>query len=203
MAGENSDTTHDVTLVAPGPPGVDQPPGGTLRQVLAPHGRAIAVLAAVTLAVAVTLLITLPRPHGDAVRVVDTAPAVAAASKVPGFPVYVPDPLPAGWHADSVRFDHPKAGAHLHIGYLAPDGGYVGLEETNGLKVYTFVTSMSAGAVFRGFVTIDGTDWTRLSSDRKTQDSVVWYGTHSVVVVTGTTSLANLELLAASLHVGR
>jgi hypothetical protein len=93
-------------------------------------------------------------------------------------------------------------GPQLHIGYLAPDGGYVGLEEANLPNSWRFVTTRSAGNVFRDLRTIDGQVWAHLQSNRKSQDSLVWYGPNSVVMVTGTTSVPNLERLAASLHVG-
>jgi hypothetical protein len=78
----------------------------------------------------------------------------------------------------------------------------VGLEEANLPNTWRFVTTRSAGNVFRDLRTIDGDVWAHVHSDRKVQDSLVWYGPNSVVMVTGTTSMANLEQLAASLHVG-
>jgi hypothetical protein len=60
----------------------------------------------------------------------------------------------------------------------------------------------SAGDVFQNMRTIDGVVWVHLLSDRKSQESLVWYGPHGMVVITGTSSLTNLEQLAASLHVG-
>jgi hypothetical protein len=206
MAGGHTiNTMDDVTTVESCPPGADRPVGGPLHKVLVPHRRgwrSIVISITVALAVAVTLLITLPRPDAGTVQVVDLGPAVASASKAPDFAVYVPAPLPAGWYPNSVRFDLAKAGPHLHIGYLAPDHGYVGLEETNTANFWRFVTVMTAGAVFRELITMDGNVWTHLQSDRKSQDSLVWYGPKGVVVLTGTTGLANLKALAASLHVG-
>ncbi|HXR42766.1 MAG TPA: DUF4245 domain-containing protein [Acidothermaceae bacterium] len=185
------------------PPGSDEPSGGSLRQVLKPNRRSVAVAAVAVLAVAVALFVVLPRPHAGAVQVVDPGPAIAKAKAVPGFAVYTPSPLPAGWYPNSVRFDRAKAGPHLHIGYLAPDHGYVGIEEAHLANSWRFVTTQSAGAVFKDLITIDGDVWAHVQSDRKVQDTLVWYGPSSVVVVTGTASMANLKALAASLHVGR
>jgi hypothetical protein len=148
------------------------------------------------------LLIALPRPNADTVIPVDPSSAIEQAEAVPGFAVYLPEPLPAGWQPNSARFELTKDGPQLHIGYLAPDGGYVGLEEANLPNTWRFVTTRSAGNVFRDLRTIDGDVWAHVHSDRKVQDSLVWYGPNSVVMVTGTTSMANLEQLAASLHVG-
>jgi len=190
-------------LAAPGPVGGGRRARAELRQILAPHRRSIIALATVTVAVAVALLLALPRPQADAVKVVDPARAIERAQSTPDFPVYTPTPAPAGWYCNSARFGHDWIGAVLHIGYLAPDGGYAGVEETTGANKRIFVSTMSAGAIFDGLVTVDGQVWTHLQSDRKKQDSLVWYGPQSVVVVTGTTNVSNLEALAASLHVGR
>lgn len=180
------------------PPGADAQRFGS--PVFAPRWRAIAVAAGIVLAVAVTLLLALPKPNSASVRVVDPTRAIAQASAVPGFSVYVPSPLPDGWFPDSARFDHAETGPHLHIGYLTPDHGYAGLEESSGSNRWLFVDNMAAGAVLKDAVVIDGQLWVQMASDRKQQDSLVWYGPQTTVVVTGTTTLDNLKAFAASLH---
>lgn len=185
------------------PPGVDTPPGGSLREVLAPRPRVIGVYAAAAIAVGLVLLFALPRPHANAVKVINPAKSIAVARTIPNFPLYLPSPLPAGWYPNSSRFSLDWIGAVLHIGYFAPGGGYIGLEQTTGDNKLVFVSTMSAGAVYDGLVTLDGQVWVHLQSDRKSQDSLAWYGPQSVVVVTGTTTVANLEQFAGSLHVGR
>jgi hypothetical protein len=187
------------------PPGSDPATGSAsqrVREALRPNRRSLIVAVVAVLAVAVGLLIALPRPNADTVIPVDPSSAIEQAEAVPGFAVYLPEPLPAGWQPNSARFELTKDGPQLHIGYLAPDGGYVGLEEANLPNTWRFVTTRSAGNVFRDLRTIDGDVWAHVHSDRKVQDSLVWYGPNSVVMVTGTTSMANLEQLAASLHVG-
>jgi hypothetical protein len=185
------------------PPGADQPRFGPLRHLLAPGWRSIVVSAGLVLAVAVALLAALPRPDSAEVRVVDPSHAIAQAASQPGFPVYLPMPLPAGWYPNSARFDHAKTGPHLHIGYLTPDHAYAGLEESSGTNRTLFVTNMAAGAVFQEAVLIDGQLWVHVASDRKKQDSLVWYGPQTTVIVTGTTTVQNLTAFAASLHVRR
>ncbi|MGH8889771.1 MAG: DUF4245 family protein [Acidothermaceae bacterium] len=189
------------TAVTP-PPGADTPLGGGLREVLMPRWRTIAISVVATIAVALALLLALPRPHASAVKVINPAKSIAVARTIPNFPLYLPSPLPAGWYPNSSRFSLDWIGAVLHIGYLAPDGGYIGLEQTTGANKRVFVSTISAGAVFDGMVTVAGVAWFHLQSDRKSQDSLVWYGPRSVVVVTGTTTVANLERFAASLPVG-
>ena len=181
------------------PPGAD---AATLPAALRPSRRSLVVWAVAFLAVAIGLLVALPSPRADTVIPVDPSSAISQAAAVPGFKVYVPEPLPAGWQPNSARFQTTKGDPELHIGYLAPDGGYVGLEEANMPNSRQFVAMRSAGDVFRDVRTVDGQLWAHVQSDRKVQDSLVWYGPHAVVMVTGTTSVANLEQLAASLHVG-
>lgn len=181
------------------PPGADEAP---LPRSLRPSRRSLVVWAVAILAVAVGLLIALPTPRADKVIPVDPSSAIEQATAVPGFAVYLPEPLPQGWQPNSVRFQNTNAGPQLHIGYLAPDGGYAGLEEAHLANTRLFVAMRSAGNVFRDVRTINGQLWAHVQSDRKAQDSLVWYGPRSVVMVTGTTSVANLEKLAASLHVG-
>ena len=181
------------------PPGADAQRFGS--PVFAPRWRSIAVFAGLVLAVALTLLLALPGPNPASVRVVDPSRAIAQASAIPGFPVYVPSPPPSGWFPNSARFDHAQTGPHLHIGYLTPDQAYAGLEESSGANRWLFVDSMAAGAVLKDAVVIDGQLWVQMSSARKQQDSLVWYGPQTTVVVTGTTTLDNLKAFAASLHV--
>lgn len=199
MAERGAGTIDPVLTV---PPGVDDPPAGPLRQVLRPRWRAIAVWVGVLVAVAIVLDVVLPTPRAREVRVVDPKPSIAAAQGVAGFPLFLPSPLPAGWHPDSARFDRTgRLAPLLHIGYLAPDGGYAGLEETTTPRLASFGAVMSAGGVVVGVDDIDGAYWVEEQSNRKPQTTLVWYGSHGAVLVTGTTSLANLQALAASLHV--
>lgn len=198
--------THDVPSAAVPPPGADElPGGGGLRQVLAPRWRTIVISVALTLAAALTLLFALPRPEPKNVRVVDPSKAIAQAEAVPNFRIYLPSPLPAGWYPNSAWFgtvlDNYFAAPYLHIGYLTPDHAYIGLEQSNGTPRWRFVSTMTAGNVLQDLVTVDGTLWAHVQSSRKAQESLVWYGRDTVVVVSGTTSLANLEMFAASLHV--
>ena len=181
------------------PPGADAQRFGSL--LFAPRWRSIVVSAGLVLAVAVTLLLALPKPNPASVRVVDPSRAVAQASAIPGFSVYVPSPLPNGWFPNSARFDHAETGPHLHIGYLTPGHAYAGLEESSGANRWMFVDNMASGAVLTDAVVIDGQLWVQLASHRKQQNSLVWYGPQTTVVVTGTTTMDNLKAFAASLHV--
>jgi hypothetical protein len=188
------------------PPGGDVPRGGRLAEVLQPRWRSILSLTSVAVVVAIVLLIVLPNSHVGAVKVVDPSAAIAAARQVAPSIVVLPDPLPAGWQSDSAHFDRTAAGAHLHIGYFGPDHGYDGLEECNFTPAHTnikiFVAQMTADGDLVDLVTINGVIWTHdVSSRKSTQQSLIYYGQQTTIVVTGTSSLAELTALATSLHV--
>jgi hypothetical protein len=188
------------------PPGVDVPRGGNLAEVLRPHGRSIVVSTAIAVVLAIVLLIVLPRPHVSAVKAVSTAKVVARARAVAPAIVHVPDPLPPGWTADSAHFEVTAPGAHLHIGYVGPDHGYNGLEESDYTALHTnlkiFVAQMTADGDLVDLVTINGLVWTHdVSSRKSTQQSLIFYGPTTTTIVTGTSSLTDLTQLAASLHI--
>ncbi len=195
---------HEVGIVVP--PGADTPRDATLAQAIRPHWRSISIAMSAALVVAVVLLIVLPSQRSAAVRVVDTAPAIAQARQIAPAIVRIPTPLPAGWHADSSDFESAGSGAHLHLGYVGPDHGYNGVEDSNysskhaGLKV--FVAQMTADGAVINTVAIHGVLWVHLISNRKSsQQSLVEYTPTITTVVTGTSSLRNLENLAASLQI--
>lgn len=195
-----------IDVRAARPPGVDEwPPGEpwrrVVRHVVDPRWRSVVVSVVLVLAVAITLLVALPRPRAGAVKAIDPAPVVAEALAYPGFVAYTPDPLPVSWTPNSARFSTAWVGPVLHIGYRAPDGGYVGIEQTTGTNSRLFVDTEAAGAVPDGTVAINGVTWWKYQSDRKQQDSLVYYGPSSTLVITGTASDAELQQLAASLHI--
>jgi hypothetical protein len=184
-----------------GPPGVD-PPGASFAQALRPVWRSIAIFGGLGLVVALTLLVALPRPHAGAVKRIDPMPTIIRAQLLGTLPVFVPSALPAGWIPDSVHLDAAKGKEHLHLGYQAPDFGIVGVEQTTARKWRSVLSQVTAGGEATDYVMINGQRWVRLESPRRTLPSLVWYGPRNeVVIVTGTTSRANLETLAASLHI--
>jgi hypothetical protein len=194
----------DALIVVP--PGSDNPRGGTLKQVARPAWRSIVIATALAVVVAVVLFVVLPKPNDSAVKVIDPTSVIEKAMKQAPSIVRLPDPLPAGWRVDSAHFEVTAPGAHLHIGYAGPDNGINGLEETNFTAKHTdikiFVAQNTADGKLVDLVTINGLIWNHDVSTRlKAQQSLIFYGPTTTVVVTGTSSLANLTALAASLHI--
>jgi len=161
--------------------------------------RSLGVVLAVVL---VTVLITI-RTHGQEVRVVNYTPTLTEARRVAPFAVLAPADLPADWRATSGDYSPSqlthKVGVVLwHVGYLAPDGKYVGFEQTND-ALDQVVAAQLGPAHEDGTSTVDGVNWARWSdnSGRRaiavTQDKVS-------LVVHGTADWPELERFAATLR---
>jgi hypothetical protein len=188
------------------PPGADRPRGGTLKDVARPAWRSIVTATSIAVVAALLLYIVLPRPHASAVKVVNPSSVIAQAMKRAPAIVHLPDPLPAGWRVDSAHFEVTSPGAHLHLGFAGPDNGINGLEETNFTAKHTdikiFVAQNTADGKLVDLVDINGVIWNHDQSTRlASQQSLIFYGPSTTIVVTGTSSLANLTQLAASLHI--
>jgi hypothetical protein len=196
---------HPSALIAV-PPGSDIPRGGSLKLVGRPAWRPIAIATSIAVIAALVLFVVLPTPHDSAVKVVDPTSVIAKAMKQAPEIVHLPDPLPAGWRVDSAHFEVTAPGAHLHIGYAGPDNGINGLEETNVTSKHTdikiFVAQNTADGTLVDLVSINGVIWNHDASSRlAAEQSLIFYGRTTTIVVTGTSSLADLTQLAASLHI--
>jgi hypothetical protein len=193
----SSAPTHGLVSA---PPGADRP-DAQLKDVLRPSRKLVAVLSGIALALGATLFVVLPRPHADAVSAVNTSPTLERAQRLGVLPVFVPTPLPAGWVADSVHLDAKPGRAHLHIGYRAPDNNAVGLEEMSASPRRALVSQITEGGGYKGNIELNGQTWQWLQSGRRSLPSLIWVSPRGVVIVTGTTTLATIEQLAASLPV--
>jgi Protein of unknown function (DUF4245) len=111
-----------------------------------------------------------------------------------------PRSLPGGWKANAATLTGPAAAEHLHIGFAAPGTKYAALEESveNATAFAPAVLGARGGAV-TGRVTIAGATWqTRMSSRGELALSRTIRGI--AVVITGSATNAQLQVLAASLH---
>jgi hypothetical protein len=157
----------------------------------------------VALPVLLLVLVVARQPGGDAVRVVDPAPALAAAAAQAAFPVVAPQGLGAGWRATSARFEPVpgQRGASLwHLGLVTPLRRYAGVEQSDGDPVL-LLREATAKGVPAGEETIGGATWTRYAAGRNGYRALVrWWGS-STLVVNGNAEWPELTTLAASLHV--
>ncbi len=200
-ARRSSQSSTPRTPLPPAPPGLDRPVGGSMRTVLRPDWRSIVLAVAATLTVALVLAFTLPAPNPETVVAANAVPALEKARQAAEFPVYVPDPLPPGWHVDSARVDRVVGKFHLHVGYVSPSAGEIGLEQAPPDVSPSFVTRMTGGGQVQGFIDVDGVWWVYYRGSGRITDALVQFGERSTIVISGTSNLANLENFARSLKV--
>lgn len=140
-------------------------------------------------------------PHEDGepdVKRVDYRVDLLTARRAASYPVAAPEGLPEAWKPTSVRFRGDDADA-WHLGFHAPDGEYVAVEQSAGKRT-AFIEDKTQGAAKTGATQrIDGRTWTRYEGDH--YDALVLEGTEgSTTVVTGTASFGQLTTMAEALR---
>ncbi|MEF9906102.1 DUF4245 domain-containing protein [Streptomyces sp. P9-A2] len=139
-------------------------------------------------------------PHDDSepdLKRVDYRVDLLTARRAAVYPVAAPEGLPEAWKPTSVRFQGEKFDA-WHLGYRAPDGEYVAVEQST-QKPVVFIESETQGAEKTGKTQqIDGRTWTRYEGDQ--YDALVLEEEGSTTVVTGTASFARLTEMAEALR---
>ncbi len=176
-----------------------------LRQTIADMGRSLGLVFAFVL---VLLFLGPARAlvlHRDAaVTVVDYEPVVRAAANSAGQPVLAPSRLPASWQATSARLPSSRrtqGPTTMHIGFLVRGKQYAAVEETDGDPKAFLDAQLGSGAEAGpvGTVTVGGASWGAYRTHSGDRALVRRTGPFTVVV-TGTASLADLKVLAASLR---
>jgi hypothetical protein len=138
-------------------------------------------------------------PHDDSprdVKAVDYRVELLTARRAASYPVAAPEGLSSGWKATSVRFQGDQSDA-WHLGFLAPDGGYVQIEQS-AQNASAFIDEASQGGqATKTTQKIDGRTWTRYTGGR--YDALVLTEKGSTTVVAGTGSFAQLTQMAEAL----
>jgi hypothetical protein len=130
----------------------------------------------------------------------DYSDYVSGFHQVTGKTALTPRSLPGGWKANAATLTGPVGVEHLHIGFAAPGTKYAALEESV-QDVTGFAPSVlgARGATVTGRITIAEATWqTRTSSRGESSLSRTIRGI--AVVITGSATNAELQLLAASLR---
>lgn len=143
-------------------------------------------------------MLGLPRPHREAVTVVDYSLELAQARRAAPYPVLAPSGLSPRWRATSVRLSGEGGATRWHLGFVTPDDEYAALEQSN--EGGDFEARMTAAGAPDGTSSVAGRGWERRLRTSKEQRSLVLRSGGVVTIVTGTASYAELEALAASLH---
>ena len=130
----------------------------------------------------------------------DYSDYVAGFHQVTGKTALTPRTLPSGFEANAGALTGPATVEHLHVGFAAPGAKYAGLEESVA-PMPSFVRTVlgARGAAVTGQTQIGGVTWqARMSSRGELALSRRVNGVS--VVITGSATGEQLELLAASLH---
>ncbi len=132
------------------------------------------------------------------IEAVDYAGPADYAQDTADFAVLVPQELPEGWKATSVRFDQGRDQA-WHLGVLTDDEKYIGLEQADrsvGDLVAAFVGEETEEA---GEVDVDGTAWQVYRDTADDDLALVTEDSDVVTVVVGSVDEDTLTAYAASL----
>jgi hypothetical protein len=183
-----------TTAEQPSSGAVDRPPARGPRPV-ADMVRSLAVVGVF----AVALVVLVPRPNGEAVRVIDISSTVAQARADARFTVRAPVGLPERWRATSARLDELNGSTIVHLGYVTPTDQYAAVQQTDGPS-QKFIRIQAGEVAPDGTVTIAGVVWVKLAGTVKAQRSLVRVDGDVTTVVVGTAPYSELEFLAANLR---
>ncbi|MEU6806894.1 DUF4245 domain-containing protein [Streptomyces neyagawaensis] len=128
---------------------------------------------------------------------IDYRVELLTARRAASYPVAAPVGLPDTWKATSVRFSGADSD-HWHLGFHAPDGQYVAVEQSAG-KPSRFIPDATQDAKKTGTTQeIGGETWTRYEGDR--YDALVLRGEEATTVVAGSASFEDLTKMAKALN---
>ncbi|WP_328873602.1 DUF4245 domain-containing protein [Streptomyces sp. NBC_00287] len=138
-------------------------------------------------------------PHEESapdLKRVDYRVELLTARRAASYPVAAPEGLAKEWKATSVRFQGDQGDA-WHLGYHAPDGEYVQIEQS-AQKPKVFIDEATQGAhETKATQEIDGKTWTRYTGGR--YDALVLKADGSTTIVAGTGSFEQLAEMAGAL----
>lgn len=160
-------------------------------------------LAVIGIPIGLVLLIE-PSTPGNPVNAIGSTAfqqTLDAARVAEPFPILVPHGLSSGWQATSETYQEPGDGpADWHVGYLAPDGGYVDLDQTTE-PFGDFLNDQGSDATQGPQVEIGGTYWQFYSGDKPAALSTILVRNDAKysVIVAGSAPLRELEQFAQSL----
>ncbi|HEU5034177.1 MAG TPA: DUF4245 domain-containing protein [Mycobacteriales bacterium] len=159
------------------------------------------VLAVVLLLLLVGPARTLLFPGDNRQPAVDYRDQVTGFGQVAHTPALVPARLPSQWRANGADLTLSKQhGAHLHIGWGLPDDRYAGLDETDGDPATLLQQVLGhRGLAVTGTREVGGAQW-QVRRSQRGETALTRTAGAVTVVVTGSASEAQLDLLAASLH---
>jgi len=177
----------------------EAPPGGAAatppsrgRKTALDMVRSLAVIGAVV----AFIYLLVPRPAGTDAPPVDLTGAAEVAEAAGDVPVVVPR-LGEDWKVTSARRDRSVDGdpATWHLGYVAPSGGYAGLEVAEEVPE-SWVARVTSDGTQAGTQDVGGTPWRVYESDDPRRTSLLLEQGGRTTVVTGSAVLDELVELA-------
>ncbi|MFD7090798.1 DUF4245 domain-containing protein [Streptomyces sp. NPDC059896] len=142
-------------------------------------------------------------PHdekGIPVKAVDYRVELLTARRAAPYPVLAPTGLAETWKPTSVSYKRESDNA-WHLGYLAPDGEYVAVEQSTGAPE-KYAAEVSRQAADTGKTQqVAGDTWQRWEGPK--YDALVRTEGDATTVVTGTASYERLAEMAAALEAGK
>lgn len=142
------------------------------------------------------------------VEAVDVAPVLARAEAESPYPVLRAVALPADWTPVRVAWatdgnlwitDEPAVGNSWQLGYLAPNGVYLAVQQRD-RAVESFVSDITQQGRRQGATTeVAGRTWEHWTSDDDRTRSLVWRDGDMVAVVSGNADFEQLDAFAGTL----
>lgn len=142
------------------------------------------------------------------VEAVDVGPVLAQAEAVSPYPILRTTDLPQDWVPTRVAWaedgnlwitDEPAVGNSWQLGYIAPNGIYVAVQQRD-REVPSFVADVTREGRMESEVSeILGRTWEHWVSEDEVSRSLVWRDGDMVAVVTGDTDYAQLDAFVGSL----
>lgn len=187
-------------MSAPTDPGTAPRPTGRANAQLRKTAWDMVRSMAVVLALVFVIVLLAWRPLPEAVKVVDTAPAIGMALAQADTPIVVPVNLPEDWRPTSARWQPTEQSGDasvLHIGYVTPTDSYAQVS-TGAVATPRYLDEQTAQGTPTSTREIAGQVWQEWESDERR--SLVLTDGELSVVVSGTGEWPEIEALASSLQ---
>ena len=165
--------------------------------------RSMVISMVVIMAAVLAWVAMVPRVHEVSQPAVNVTSVAMQVRQETGWAISQPQ-LPAGWKATNARLDLGADGVQTwHAGYLAPDGQYVSIDQTElSGATDSWTSARTSRGQAEGTLFAAGRTWYKLSSPDILQRSLVLKGfsAHDLTtVLSGTAPYAQLAQLAEAL----
>lgn len=156
----------------------------------------------VVLAVVLVAFALNNKPASYDPKAVDYQASFALATKDGVIVPQLPQPVPTGWVPTSADYKvtatHPTKQAQWTVGFVTPEGKFVGIRQSNADST-KFIQEMTNNGEPQGTQMVGTQQWQRYVSTETDNRSLVLVGDKQTTVVTGTLDWERLGQVAQSL----